>query len=53
MGLQVEEMVDGKGEIFKVRLIGKCLSQKEEINNEKTFSSVAMLKSVHTLVAIC
>ena len=44
--------VDGKVEIYKAKLVAKDYSQREDINYQETFSSVAILKSVRTLLAI-
>ena len=44
--------VDGKVETYKARLVIKDYSQHEDIDYQKIFSSVAMLKSIHTLLAI-
>ena len=43
---------DGKVETYKARLMAKGYSQCKGIDYQKTFSSVAMLKSIHTLLAI-
>ena len=43
---------DENVETFKARLVAKEYSQCEEIDYQDTFSSVAMLKSIHTLLAI-
>ena len=43
---------DGKVETFKVRLVEKGFTQKEWINYEETFSSIAMLKSIRILLSI-
>ena len=43
---------DGKVETFKVRLVAKGFTQKEGIDYEETFSSVAMLKSIKILLSI-
>ena len=43
---------DGKVETYKARLVAKDYSQHEGIDYQKTFSPVAMLKSIHTLFAI-
>ena len=43
---------DGKVETYKARLVAKGYSQCEGIDYHKIFSSVAMLKSIHTLLAI-
>ena len=44
--------VDGKVETFKARLVEKGFTQKEGIDYEKTFSPVAMLKSIRILLSI-
>ena len=44
--------VDGKVEIFKVRLVVKGYTQKEGFNYEETFSPVAMIKSIRILLSI-
>ena len=43
---------DEKVETFKARLVVKGYSQHGGIDYQDTFSSVAMLKSIHTLLAI-
>ncbi|XP_077217964.1 uncharacterized protein LOC143852464 [Tasmannia lanceolata] len=43
---------DGKVETYKARLVVKGYSQKAGIDYEKTFSPVAMLKSIRILLAI-
>ena len=44
--------IDGKVEIYKARLVAKGYSQRKGINYHETFLPVAMLKSIHTLLAI-
>ena len=43
---------DGKVETFKARLVEKGYSQREGIDYHDTFSPVAMLKSIRTLLVI-
>ena len=43
---------DGKVETYKARLVAKGYSQCEGIDYQKIFSSVAMLKSIHTLLTV-
>ena len=43
---------DSKVETYKVRLVAKDYSQHEGIDYQKIFSSVAMLKSIHALLAV-
>ena len=45
-------MIDGKVETFKVKVVVKGYTQKEGIDYEKTFSPVAMLKSIRILLSI-
>ena len=44
--------VDRKVETYKARLVAKGYSQCEGIDYQKTFSSVPMLKFIHTLLAV-
>ena len=43
---------DGKVETYKARFVVKGCSQCEDIDYQKIFSSVAMLKSIHTLLTV-
>ena len=43
---------NGKVETYKARLVAKDYSQRKGIDYQKIFSSVAMLKSIRTLLAI-
>jgi len=45
-------LVDGKVETYKVRLVAKRYRQKQGVDYDETFSSVAMLKSIRILLAI-
>ena len=44
--------LDGKVETYKAKLVAKGYSQHEGIDYHETFSPMAMLKSIHTLLAI-
>ena len=44
--------LDDKVETYKTRLVAKSYSQREGIDYQETFSPVAMLKSIHILLAI-
>ena len=43
---------NSKVETYKTRLVAKGYSQHEGTDYQETFLSVAMLKSIHTLLAI-
>ena len=43
---------DGLVETFQSKLVGKGFNQKEWIDYEKTFSPIAMLKSIRFLLSI-
>ena len=43
---------DGKVQTFKARLVANGYTQKERVDYEETFSAVAMLKSICTLLSI-
>ena len=43
---------DSKVETYKARFVAKGYSQCEGIDYQKIFSSVAMLKFIHTLLAV-
>ena len=43
---------NGKVETYKARLVAKSYSQCKGIDYQETFSLVAMLKSIRTLLAI-
>ena len=44
--------IDGKVETFKTRLVTKGYTQKEGIDYDETFLSIAMLKSIRILLSI-
>ena len=52
MDLQKTIDVDGKVKTYKARLVAKSYSQCKGIDYQETFSSVSMLKSIYTLLAI-
>ena len=52
MDLQKKDWRDGKVETYKARLVAKGFCQREGVDYEETFSLVAMLKSIRTLLAI-
>ena len=43
---------DGKVEIYKARLAVKGYNQCENTDYQETFSSIAMLKSIHTMLTV-
>ena len=43
---------DGKVETYKARLVAKGYSKREGIDYQKIFSSVAILKSICTLLVV-
>ncbi len=52
MDLYEKEWCRWKAQTFKARLVPKGYTQKEGVNYEETFSSVAMLKSICILLSI-
>ena len=44
--------INGKIETYKAKLVAKGYSQRKGINYQKIFSSVAILKFIHTLLAV-
>ena len=52
MDLQKKIGVDGKIEAYKAKLVAKGYNQCEGIDYQKIFTSITMLKSIHTLLAI-
>ena len=43
---------DGKVQTYKTRLMAKDYSQREGIDYQETFSLIAMLKFIHTLLTV-
>ena len=43
---------DGQIETYKVTLVAKSFRQRQGIDYEETFSSIAMLKSIQIMLAI-
>ena len=52
MNLQEKMTQVGKVQTFKAQLVAKGYTQRERIDYEKTFSPIAMLKSIRILLSI-
>lgn len=52
MNLQEKERYDGEVQTYRIRLVAKEYTQFEGIDNEDTFSYVAMPKSTGIILAI-
>ena len=52
MGLQKKTDMNGNVHTFKARLVAKGFKQTHGVDNDETFSPVAMLKSIRIILAI-
>ena len=52
MGLQKKINMEGNVQTYKSRLVAKGFSQRQGVDYDKTFSPVAMIKSIRILLAI-